>query len=64
MKPFQGMDLLRLIPLANNGVLKLSANCYVCNEPASYTKRLSGGNEQKIVGSKDKYQPACYLHHL
>lgn len=63
MKPFEGMDLLRLIPRANGGVIKLSANCYICNEPASYTKKISGNSEQKDVGAKDKYQPTCYLHH-
>ena len=63
MNPFKGMDLLRLIPLANNGVIKLSANCYICNDPASYTKKLSGNSEQKEVGTNDKYQPTCYLHH-
>lgn len=63
MKPFEPMDLLRLIPHANGGVIKLSANCYICNEPASYTKKISGSSEQKEVGTKDKYQPTCYLHH-
>jgi len=63
MKPFGNMDLLRLFPLANNGIIKLYANCYICNASASYTKRLVEGNEQKVVGSKDKYQPTCYLHH-
>ena len=62
MDPFEGMDLLRLIPLSNDGIIKLSANCYICNESASYTKKIGGGTEQKEVGEKDKYQPACYLH--
>lgn len=63
MIPFHNMDLVRLIPLANNGITKLSANCYICNESASYTKKISGGVEQQEVGAKDKYQPTCYLHH-
>lgn len=63
MCPFEGMDLLRLIPFANDGIEKLTANCYICNQPASYTKKLSGNSEQQEVGEKDKYQPTCYLHH-
>jgi thymidine kinase len=63
MNPFKGMDLLRLIPFANDGVEKMTANCYICNQPASYTKKISGNSEQNEVGEKDKYQPTCYLHH-
>lgn len=66
INPFGNMDLLKLIPYANH-VSKFKANCYICNQPASYTKKIeldpNTDYNQIIIGSYDIFQPACYLHH-
>ena len=61
-KPFGNMDLLKLITYTCD-VNKLNANCYKCNEPAYYTKRLNKNKDQFVVGTDDDYQPSCYNHH-
>jgi len=66
IKPFGNMDILKLIPYANH-VSKFKANCYMCNQPAAYTKKIeldpTVNYQQIIVGSYDIFQPACYIHH-
>lgn len=38
---------------------KLRAVCFVCGQPASFTKRISGGEAQIEIGDQDKYQATC-----
>lgn len=62
MRPFYKSKLLELIPLASE-IIKLSSNCYICNKPAYYSKRLVSSNNQILIGTKDIYQPTCLEHH-
>jgi len=40
-------------------VIKKQAICFNCGELASFTKRISGGQEQVEVGGTEKYQASC-----
>ena len=56
-------DILKLIPEADY-ITKLTAKCYICNNPAPFTKRLNNENDnQIIVGGNELYQPSCREHH-
>jgi thymidine kinase len=65
-KPFGKMPLL--LCLADN-VIKLSATCSVCGEPATRSALVAKPDTLKItespviVGGSDKYSPRC-LHHF
>ena len=50
-------DLLNIIPLCDT-VVKLCARCVVCKNPAIFTRRLTGDQEQTLIGS-DIYEPCC-----
>ena len=60
-RPFSNSRILELIPYATI-IIKLTARCYKCGEPAPMTKRLINSNETILVGGADMYQPCCYLH--
>ena len=51
-------------------IIKMTARCGVCGEPAVYSQRLyseklgKGSDAQVIIGSEDMYQPACEKHHV
>ena len=49
-------DLLNIIPLCDT-VVKLRARC-ICGSPAIFTRRLTGEQEQTLIGS-DIYEPCC-----
>ena len=45
----------------------LTANCYICNEPANYTQfidnnSLANINDNILIGGSEQYQPACINH--
>jgi thymidine kinase len=40
-------------------VEKLHAVCVRCGEPAQYSQRISGGEEQVLVGDTDAYEARC-----
>ena len=40
-------------------ITKLYAICVQCGKKAFFSKRISGENEQIIVGEKDKYEARC-----
>lgn len=52
---FGGM--LDLIPLCDK-VVKLSASCVKCNQPAIFSKRLTSEEQQVVIGSSN-YAPMC-----
>ncbi len=54
-RPFGPMP--DIMALANN-VNKLTAVCFVCSRPATYTQRLSGSLKQIEIGNED-YQARC-----
>ena len=62
IKPFTNLGILGLIPLANK-VTKFTARCYLCQQPAPYTMRVTNCNEQILVGTNAEYQPTCFIHH-
>lgn len=47
-----------------NKKIKLKAKCSVCQEPASYTKRIGGISEDvvQIEGKDVRYEPRCREH--
>jgi len=61
-KPFG--QILDLVPVADK-VIKLNALCNFCNDgtEAIFTHRLSGGNEQVVIGTTN-YVPVCRKHYL
>ena len=50
--------ILDIIPLAEN-VIKLKSTCKICNQPASFTKRLVNSKEKILIGDSDIYIPVC-----
>jgi thymidine kinase len=61
-KPFNNNSrLLELIPYASS-ITKLQARCYICNTPASFSKRLVSSDTQILVGGTNIYQPSCFVH--
>jgi len=62
IKPFNNLGIIKLIPLANK-VTKFTAKCYMCQQDAPYTMRISDSNDQILVGTKSEYQPCCFIHH-
>lgn len=61
------MDLLKLIPLADN-VVKLSALCMDCKDgtPANFSKRLESKNNESnnrlLIGGASMYKSVCRKH--
>ena len=43
-------------------VYALNAQCYICQEPAAFSKRLVSNDEVFLVGGDDVYQPVCKKH--
>lgn len=60
-KPFGNGDLLNLIPFADE-VIILKSKCYICNNPAPFSKRLCKNSSQILIGSTKLYQPVCRVH--
>lgn len=54
-KKFGG--LLDLIPLCDK-IVKLSASCVRCKQPAIFSKRLTDEDQQVVIGSSN-YAPMC-----
>lgn len=50
-------DLLSLVPFCDS-VIKLSARCNICNEPAIFSKRITCETAQVVIGSTN-YIPVC-----
>jgi len=50
-------NMLDLLPYSDN-IIKLKAKCNKCNEPAIFSHRLTGENEQVVIGSNN-YVPLC-----
>ncbi|MGC9124792.1 MAG: thymidine kinase, partial [Caldisericaceae bacterium] len=65
-EPFGPMPFLMAIA---DEVLKLHAICMVCGEEATMTQRLIDGKPAKysdpvlMIGSEEKYEARCKLHH-
>jgi len=55
-KPFG--KICELIPLAES-VVKLTAICQGCQNPASFSKRLGDEKEIELIGGSDKYIATC-----
>lgn len=53
-------EMIELIPLADN-IIYLQANCYNCDEKASFSKRLS--REEQVFSVESSYAPACRKCH-
>ncbi|GAQ80919.1 Thymidine kinase [Klebsormidium nitens] len=54
-------QLLDLVPTADS-IVKLSATCELCKQPASFTLRTTEETETQVVGGADKYMPVCRKH--
>jgi len=59
-KPFGPMPLLLAIA---DEVIKLTAVCPVCGEPATFTIRKSKEEQEILIGGYDHYEPRCRVHH-
>ena len=55
-------DVLTLIPFADD-VIKLKAQCYLCNRKALFTKRISEDIQQIVIGGSESYRPVCRFHY-
>jgi hypothetical protein len=55
-KPFG--DILHLVPLAES-VTKLNAVCMLCHSTASFSARISGETDVKLIGGSDHYISVC-----
>lgn len=60
-QPFGPMP--QLLAVAEH-VVKLTAVCTVCGNPATRTQRLTEVEEQVVVGAKDSYEARCREHHF
>ncbi|MDP8022996.1 MAG: thymidine kinase [Nitrososphaeria archaeon] len=58
-KPFGAMPLLLAIA---DEVIKLTAVCPICGEPASFTIRKSKEQQEILIGGYDQYEPRCRVH--
>jgi thymidine kinase len=47
-----------LFPIAEE-IIKLKAVCMECSRPASFTKKIAGGDEEVEIGGLEKYVPVC-----
>lgn len=50
-------QMLELIPICDK-IIKLSATCVRCKQPAIFSKRLSTEEQQVVIGSSN-YEPMC-----
>ncbi|XP_076048087.1 thymidine kinase, cytosolic-like isoform X2 [Oratosquilla oratoria] len=55
-------NMLSLVPLAES-VVKLTAVCVICYEPASFTKRTTSETAVEVIGGSDKYIAVCRRCH-
>ena len=55
-KSFGNVPLLLAI---SENVKKLSAICKICNDKASFTKRLTQNKELNLIGGTETYMPVC-----
>jgi thymidine kinase len=53
-------EMIDLVPLSDN-IIYLQANCYNCDDKASFTKRLS--SEEQVVSVNSSYVPSCRKCH-
>jgi thymidine kinase len=53
-------EMIDLVPIADN-IIYLQANCYNCDDKASFTKRLS--SEEEVISVESSYAPACRKCH-
>ena len=51
-------QILDLVPMANK-IIKLSAKCYNCANPAHFTMRKIDSSQQKLIGTADIYSASC-----
>ena len=59
---FKNSKILDLIPWATS-ITKLNSKCYICQNTAPYTKRLTNiSNQTILVGGSETYQPVCINH--
>lgn len=54
---FKGSGLFRLIPMAD-AAYKLTAKCMICEDNASFTRRLVNNRDEVLIGT-DEYQAVC-----
>jgi len=53
-------EMSGLVPIADN-IIYLQANCYNCDDKASFSKRLS--SEEQVVSVNSSYVPSCRKCH-
>ncbi|MGC8569169.1 MAG: thymidine kinase [Nitrososphaeria archaeon] len=58
-KPFGSMPYILAVA---DEVVKLTAICSVCGEPATFSFRKYGSSEEILIGGSDIYEPRCRLH--
>jgi thymidine kinase len=58
-KPFQ--QVVDLIPFSDT-VTKLYARCSICNDRATFSKRIVESTETNLVGGNESYLPMCREH--
>ncbi len=56
MEPFETMS--RLISIADE-IVQCSSVCVNCADDASFTMRISGGEDLVAIGGADTYKPVC-----
>lgn len=58
-KPFGPMPYLLAVA---DEVVKLTAICSVCGEPATFTIRKTSEKDEILIGGYESYEPRCRLH--
>ena len=52
-----------MLPICES-IVKLSAICALCYEPAAFSKRIVDDDRIELIGSSDMYIPCCRKCHL
>jgi thymidine kinase len=55
---FNNGQLLKLIPFAEK-VVKIHSKCYICNQKAYFTKRITESKEQILISANENYKASC-----
>lgn len=58
---FRSYDILTDESVSHRVVNKL-ARCEICSEPAAYSHRKVESSELILCGSKESYEPRCFIH--
>ena len=60
-EPFGPMP--QLLAIADE-VVKLTAVCTVCGNPATFTVRKVSDGKEVLIGGMESYEPRCRMHRL